>query len=190
MKSDLNSLLVCLYLCGRVMFMSNNPIIRAFYSEDTDAVTAIYRHHLLTGTATFEEWPPNTNEMLHRLSGLTKTGFPVLVACTSDYEVTGFAYAGPYKARSAYRFTVEDSIYVGPNHRRKGIGRALLMQLISECRQREYKQILAVIGDSDNQGSIGLHRACGFAHVGTANNLGFKFSRWLDVVFMQLSLEV
>ena len=141
--------------------MSNNLIIRAFYSEDTDVVTAIYRHHVLTGTATFEERPPNTDEMLRRLSGLTKTGFPVLVACTSDDEVTGFAYAGPYKARSAYRFTVEDSIYVGPDHRRKGIGLALLMQLISECRQREYKQLLAVIGDPDNQGSIGLHRAWG-----------------------------
>ena len=170
--------------------MNNNMKIRAFFSEDTDAVTAIYRHHVLTGTATFEEQPPNTEEMFCRLSGLTKTGFPVLVACTSDDEVTGFAYAGPYKARSAYRFTVEDSIYVGPDHKRKGIGRALLMQLISECRQREFKQILAVIGDSNNQGSIGLHRACGFVHVGTANNLGFKFSRWLDVVFMQLSLEV
>ena len=168
--------------------MSNNLIIRAFYSEDTDAVTGIYRHHVLKGTATFEEQPPNTEEMLRRLSGLTKTGFPVLVACTSDNEITGFAYAGPYKARSAYRFTVEDSIYVGPDHKRKGIGQALLMQLISECRQRGYKQILAVIGDSDNRGSIGLHRACGFVHVGTADNLGFKFSRWLDVVFMQLSL--
>ena len=170
--------------------MSNDMIIRAFFSKDTDAVTAIYRHHVLTGTATFEEQPPNKDEMLQRLSGLTKTGFPVLVACKSDGEVTGYAYASPYKARSAYRFTVEDSIYVGPEHKRKGIGRALLMQLISECEQRGHKQILAVIGDSDNWGSIGLHRACGFVHVGTANNLGFKFSRWLDVVFMQLSLEV
>ena len=104
--------------------------------------------------------------------------------------MTGFAHAGPYKARSAYRFTLEDSTYVGSDGKHKRIGRALLMQLILKCRRREYKQILAVIGDFDNQGSIGLRRACGFVHVGTANNLGFKFSRWLDVVFMQLSLEV
>ena len=127
--------------------MNNNLIIRAFYSEDTDAVTAIYRHHVLTGTATFEEQPPNTEEMFRRLSGLSKTGFPVLVACTSDDTVSGFAYAGPYKARSAYRYTVENSIYVNPERIREGIGRALLLRLISECRQREYKQILAVIGD-------------------------------------------
>ena len=117
--------------------MNNNLIIRAFYSEDTDAVTAIYRHHVLTGTATFEEQPPNTEKMLLRLSGLTKAGFPVLVACTSDDEVTGFAYAGPYKARSAYRFTVEDSIYVGPDHRRKGIGRALLCLLYTSPSPRD-----------------------------------------------------
>ena len=168
--------------------MSNNVIIRAFSPEDADAVTAIYRHHVLTGTATFEEQPPHREEMLNRLSRLTLKRFPVLVACTSNDEVIGYAYAGPYKARSAYRYTVEDSIYVAPGNMRKGIGQALLMQLISECRTREYKQILAVIGDSDNQGSISLHRTCGFVHVGTADNLGFKFDRWLDVVFMQLSL--
>ena len=169
--------------------MSNDVIIRAFSVGDADAVTGIYRHHVLTGTATFEEQAPTTEEMLRRLSGLTTTGFPVLVACTPDDTVSGFAYAGPYKARSAYRYTVENSIYVNPERIREGIGRALLLRLISECRQREYKQILAVIGDSENKSSIGLHCACGFVHVGTADNLGFKFSRWLDVVFMQFSLE-
>ena len=116
------------------------------------------------------------------------TGFPVLVACTGSDEVVGYAYAGPYKTRSAYRFTVEDSIYIHREHLRKGIGQALLSALIDHCKARDYKQVLAVIGDSDNQGSIGLHRSCGFVSVGTARDLGFKFGRWLDVVYMQLSL--
>jgi len=122
--------------------------------------------------------------MLRRLASLTNTGFPVPFVLTSDDEVTGYAYAGPYKVRSAYLFTVKDSIYICPDHKRKGIDRALLMHVILECREREYRQILVVVGDSDNQGSIGLHRTCGFVHLGTADNLGFKFDRWLDVVIM------
>ena len=137
-----------------------------------------------TSTATFEVQTSNTEDMLRRLVSLTNTGFPVLVVCTSDDEVTGYAYAGLYKVRLAYLFTVNDPIYICPNHKRKGIDRPLLMHVISECRKREYRQILVVVGDSDNQDSIGLHCTCGFVHVGTADNLGFKFDRWLDVVIM------
>jgi len=168
--------------------MTSSFHIRPFTAEDAGVAASIYSHHVLTGTATFEEVPPNADEMRRRLSELTGAGFPVLVACTPAGEVVGYAYAGPYKTRSAYRFTVEDSIYIHRDHLRKGIGQALLPALIAECRAREYKQVLAVIGDSDNAGSIGLHRSCGFAAVGTARNLGFKFGRWLDVVYMQLSL--
>lgn len=163
-------------------------MIRPFAEADIAAIAAIYSHHVLTGTATFEEVPPDVDEMRSRLCDLTDSGFPVLVACSPSDEVVGYAYAGPYKTRSAYRFTVEDSIYIHHDHLRRGAGRALLSALIDKCKDRDYKQVLAVIGDSDNQGSIGLHRSCGFVPVGTARNLGFKFGRWLDVVYMQRSL--
>ena len=168
--------------------MTEAFMIRPFAEPDIPAIAAIYSHHVLTGTATFEEVPPDVDEMGSRLSGLMDAGLPVLVACTGSDEVVGYAYAGPYKTRSAYRFTVEDSIYIHHEHLRKGIGKVLLSALIDSCKARDYKQVLAVIGDSDNQGSIGLHRSCGFVPVGTARDLGFKFGRWLDVVYMQLSL--
>ena len=168
--------------------MTQAILIRPCTEPDLAAIAAIYSHHVLTGTATFEEMPPDTEEMRSRLSGLINSGFPVLVACGPSDEVIGYAYAGPYKTRSAYRFTVEDSIYVHRDHLRKGVGKVLLSALIESCKARRYKQVLAVIGDSDNQGSIGLHRSCGFVSVGTARDLGFKFGRWLDVVYMQLSL--
>jgi len=168
--------------------MTQAILIRPCTEPDLAAIAAIYSHHVLRGTATFEEVPPDTEEMRSRLFGLINSGFPVLVACGPSDEVIGYAYAGPYKTRSAYRFTVEDSIYVHRDHLRKGVGKVLLSALIESCKARRYKQILAVIGDSDNQGSIGLHRSCGFVSVGTARDLGFKFGRWLDVVYMQLSL--
>ena len=169
--------------------MTEAFMIRPFAEPDIPAIAAIYSHHVLTGTATFEEVPPDVDEMGSRLSGLMDAGFPVLVACTGSDEVVGYACAGPYKTRSAYRFTVEDSIYIHHEHLRKGAGQALLSTLIDHCKAHDYKQVLAVIGDSDNQGSIGLHQSCGFVSVGTARDLGFKFGRWLDVVYMQLSLQ-
>lgn len=181
--------LVRLILFCTVQGMTPSVHIRAFTADDVPAIASIYSHHVLTGTATFEEIPPDEGEMATRLSGLVKAGFPVLVACGTAGEVVGYAYAGPYKTRSAYRFTVEDSIYIHKDHYRAGIGRALLSALISACSDRGYKQVLAMIGDSDNQGSIGLHRSCGFVSVGNARNLGFKFGRWLDVVYMQLSIQ-
>ena len=156
-------------------------------ADELDAITAIYSHHVRHGRASFETEPPSAEEMRGRLCTLLDTGYPVLVAIINEV-VVGYAYAGPYKTRSAYRFTVEDSIYIHHEHLRKGIGKALLSALIDSCKARDYKQVLAVIGDSDNQGSIGLHRSCGFVPVGTARDLGFKFGRWLDVVNMQLSL--
>ena len=181
--------LVWLALFCRLLPMNNTVHIRPFEAHDAAAVAAIYSHHVLTGTATFEEVPPDEGEMAARLSGLVGEGFPVLVACSPSDEVIGYAYAGPYKTRSAYRFTVEDSIYIHKDYHRRGIGKALLSALIPACVSRGYKQVLAVIGDSENHGSIGLHRSCGFVPVGTARYLGFKFGRWLDVVYMQLSIQ-
>ena len=172
----------------RLQDMTQIIQIRPFAGSDAAAVAAVYSHHVLTGTATFEEVTPDKAEMAARLSSLQDAGFPVLVACLAG-ELVGYAYAGPYKTRSAYRFTVEDSIYIHQDHHRKGIGKALLSALISACSDKGYKQLLAVIGDSDNHGSIGLHRSCGFTSVGVARKLGFKFGRWLDVVYMQLSLH-
>jgi len=162
--------------------------IRAFAPDDAEAAARIYGHYILNGTATFEETPPSPAAMLERFTALTEAGFPVLVACGEDDQVLGYAYAGPYNARSAYRFTVENSIYLDHEHQHKGIGRALLLALITACRDKGYQQIMAVIGDSNNEGSIHLHRSCGFAPIGTAQKLGFKFNQWLDVVYMQFTL--
>lgn len=153
------------------------------------AVTAIYAHHVLHGRASFEEVPPIADEMAQRFATLAAQDYPILVALGDEGNVLGYAYAGPHKLRSAYRFTVEDSIYVAPEALGKGIGRALLMALISSCEESGYKQMLAVIGDSENAASIGLHAACGFTHFGTATKVGFKFGQWLDVVYMQRALS-
>ena len=162
--------------------------IRAFAPDDAEAVARIYGHYVLNGTATFEETPPTPAVMGERFTALSEAGYPVLVACGADDAVLGYAYAGPYNTRSAYRFTVENSIYLDHQHHRKGIGRALLMALITACRAKGYQQMMAVIGDSNNSGSIHLHRSCGFTPIDTAQKLGFKYDQWLDVVYMQYKL--
>lgn len=167
--------------------MQDDVIIREFATGDLVQITEIYGHAVLTGTATFEEQAPSVDEMHARLSALGARGFPVLVAA-ADARVLGYAYAGPYGVRSAYRFTVEDSIYIAEASRGQGVGRKLMMALIDACHARDYAQMIAVIGDSGNGASIGLHKSCGFATIGTARNIGFKFNRWLDVVYMQRSL--
>jgi phosphinothricin acetyltransferase len=151
------------------------------------AIQAIYSHHVLTGTASFEEVPPELAEMQRRHASLTDQGFPYFVA-EVEGGVIGYAYAGAYHARSAYRFTCEDSVYVAASAQRRGAGLALLGALIPACEARGLKRMLALIGDSDNHGSIGLHARCGFAHVGVLSQVGFKHGRWLDVVLMQRSL--
>ena len=165
----------------------STPEIRPATEADLASVTGIYDHAVRFGTATFELVPPDLNEMTQRFRALTDGGFPYLVA-ELDGLVIGYAYAGADRARPAYRFTVENSIYLQPATHRRGIGGLLLRRLIGECEARGHRQMIAVIGDSANAGSIGVHRACGFQMIGTHPNVGLKFGRWLDIVMMQLAL--
>jgi L-amino acid N-acyltransferase YncA len=176
-------------------------VVRDARDEDIAALAALYGHHVLHGVATFEVEPPDEAEMGRRLHDLTGRGFPWLVAesVTSGAggsgsamkgtpRLLGFAYAGPYRSRVAWRYTVEDSIYVHPDATGRGVGRLLLQRLLEICVQRGYRQMVAVIGDSANAASIKLHAACGFEHVGTLRNVGIKFGRWVDSVLMQCAL--
>jgi phosphinothricin acetyltransferase len=161
--------------------------IREATAADILAITAIYTDAVRFGTASFEVDPPDTAEMGERFAVLAAGGFPYLVAAT-DAGIAGYAYAGPYRTRVAYRNTVEDSVYLGPQFHRRGIGRALLDRLVSESEARGYRQMVAVIGDSAQAGSIALHRAAGFRMVGTLAAVGHKFGRWIDTVLMQRAL--
>ena len=161
--------------------------IRPATEADLPFVTKIYAHAVLHGTATFELTPPDLAEMTRRYRVLMDGAFPYLVAVL-DGIVVGYAYAGAYRPRPAYRFTVENSIYLDPAIHRRGIGMKLMRRLIDDCETRRYRQMIAVIGDSANAGSIGLHSACGFQIIGTHPNVGLKFGRWLDTVMMQLAL--
>jgi phosphinothricin acetyltransferase len=165
----------------------SSPEIRSATAADLPFITEIYEHAVRHGTATFELIPPDLAEMTRRFRALTDGGFPYLVA-EVDRDVIGYAYAGPYRPRPAYRFTVENSIYLKPAIHRRGIGLQLMQRLLSECEARGYRQMIAVIGDSANAGSIGVHVKCGFQMIGTHPNVGLKFGRWLDTVMMQLSL--
>ena len=163
------------------------PEIRSATEADLPAITEIYAQAVLHGTATFELIPPDLPEMTRRYRALMEGGFPYFVA-DLDGDVAGYAYAGPYRPRPAYRFTVENSIYLKPAIHRRGIGLKLMQRLLSECETRGYRQMIAVIGDSANAGSIGVHAKCGFQMIGTHPNVGLKFGRWLDTVMMQLAL--
>jgi len=161
--------------------------IRPALEPDLPVITEIYEHAVRHGTATFELVPPDLAEMTRRYRALIDAGFPYFVA-TIEGDVVGYAYAGAYRPRPAYRFTVENSIYLKPSSHRRGIGLQLLQRLIVECEARSYRQMIAVIGDSANAGSIGVHTKTGFQMIGTHANVGFKFGRWLDTVMMQRSL--
>jgi phosphinothricin acetyltransferase len=162
--------------------------IRPATLEDADAIQAIYAHHVKTGTGTFELDPPDLAEIQARMTKIALRGSPWLVACGEDGGVIGYAYAGPFRERPAYDCTVEDSIYLAPEAIGYGVGRALLAELIARCTEAGYTQMLAVIGDSANLASIGLHRAMGFEDVGVLRDVGHKFGRYLDVVILQKSL--
>ncbi len=166
---------------------SGSLLVRPCRAADLPAVQAIYAHHVLNGVGTFEETPPDLAEMTTRHAAVVDTGFPYLVAADSQ-GIAGFAYAARYRARSAYRYTAEDSIYVAPDRGRRGVGRALLVDLIERCTAMGCRQMIAVVGGSENTGSIALHRALGFEHVGKLGNAGFKFGRWRDSVLMQRPL--
>ena len=161
--------------------------IRPTVAADLPFITAIYDHAVRFGTATFELIPPDLAEMTRRFDALMDGGFPYLVAALEG-RVVGYAYAGAYRPRPAYRFTVENSVYLEPAIQRRGIGLQLLQRLIAESESRGYRQMIAVIGDSANAGSIGVHSRCGFQMLGTHPNVGFKFGRWLDTVMMQRPL--
>jgi L-amino acid N-acyltransferase YncA len=161
--------------------------IRPSRDGDVNAITAIYSYHVLHGTASFEEVPPEPHEMVQRRRDVIARGLPHLVAERSG-RVLGFCYAGRYHTRSGYRFTVEDTIYVDAAEVGRGIGRALLATLLERCTEQGYRQMVAVIGGSDNWPSIRLHEALGFARIGVLGTIGFKFDRWVDIVLMQRPL--
>jgi phosphinothricin acetyltransferase len=163
------------------------PAVRDAIDADLPAIQAIYGHFVLTGLASFELVPPDAAEMARRRDAVRALGLPYLVA-EDQGRVLGYAYAGPYRARPAYRHTVEDSVYVAPDAGRRGAGRRLLAALIARCEAAGYRQIVAVIGDSANTPSIALHRALGFEVAGTLRSVGFKFGRWVDSVLMQRPL--
>ncbi len=161
--------------------------IRTAEPRDIAAITRIYAHAVEHGTASFELEAPDQAEITRRYKTLREGRFPFIVADV-DGAVAGYAYAGPYRPRPAYRFTVEDSIYIDPTMQRRGIGRALLQRLLTEAEAEGFRQMVAVIGDSGQTASIELHKALGFRMVGTFEAVGYKFGRWLDSVMMQKPL--
>lgn len=164
-----------------------SPRLRDAVSDDIAQIHAIYAHHVLHGAASFEEVPPDQAEIAARFRALKEKNMPYLAAVAGG-RLLGYAYAGPYRPRSAYRFTVEDSIYLAPDAAGRGIGRLLLAELVTRCTAMGMRQMIAVIGDSANAASIGLHRTLGFTHIGTFPAVGFKFGRWIDSVLMQRPL--
>jgi phosphinothricin acetyltransferase len=163
--------------------------IRPAQPADLPAITAIYRDAVLHGTATYEIDPPDLAEMTRRFHGITSDGFPYTVA-EIDGVVCGYAYASYFRTRPAYWWSVEDSIYISPEAKGKGVGRALLQRLITDCTALGFRQLIAVIGDGhDGSASVRLHTSCGFRHSGTIQGSGFKHGRWLDTVLMQLDMN-
>ncbi|HEY7945868.1 MAG: GNAT family N-acetyltransferase [Burkholderiales bacterium] len=164
--------------------------VRAATAGDLAAITALYSHHVEHGTASFELAAPDGEEMRRRWREVVEGGLPYLVATLSPDAgtVAGYAYASPYRARPAYRFTLEDSVYVAPSCAGRGAGRALLAAVIAACEPLGYRQMVAVIGGSDNAASIGLHTALGFERAGCLTAVGRKFDRWVDTVLMQRAL--
>jgi len=161
--------------------------IRDACENDCSAIHAIYSEHVLHGLASWEEIPPEITEISKRMEDLIKAGYPYRVIKLNG-KVTGFAYASSYRPRTAYRHTVENSIYIASSYIRMGLGSALLIDLIQQCTNRGYRQMVAVIGDSENVPSIEFHAAHGFVHCGTLRSLGFKHGKWLNQILMQLSL--
>lgn len=161
--------------------------IRPSLETDIAAITAIYTHHVLTGTGTFEITPPEESDMLARRADVLSKGLPYLVL-EDESGILGFAYCNWFKPRPAYRFSAEDSIYLDARAHGKGLGRLLLQELMAQAERVGVRKLIAVIGDSANLGSIGVHTACGFTHVGVLTDCGWKFERWLDVVLMERSL--
>jgi len=165
------------------------PVVRDATPADMHAVQAIYSHHVLHGRATFEEMPPTVDELLSRRSAVLAAGLPYLVA-EIDGAVAGYCYATPYRPRPAYRHTIEDSVYVAHDRAGRGIGGALLRALIERCERGPWRQMLAIVGNSGNAGSLALHTAVGFQRIGVLRSVGFKLGRWTDTVLMQRALGI
>jgi len=165
------------------------PLIRPSRDEDLPALTAIYGHHVLHSTGTFETEPPSVADMTARRADVLSKGLPYLVA-EEDGRIAGFAYGNWFKPRPAYRYSVEDSIYLAPDQHRKGLGRALLTELLARCEAAGIRKMMAIIGDSANAGSVGVHLALGFTQVGIVESCGWKFGAWRDIVIMQKTLGV
>ena len=163
-------------------------IVRAARDADVAAIAAIYGHHVLNSTGTFEETPPSEAETAARIAAVRALRLPYLVAEGDDGQVAGFAYASAFRPRPAYRYTAEDSVYIRPDQMGRGVGKALVAEVIAACEALGVRQMIAVIGDSANAGSIGLHRSLGFVDAGVGRAFGFKFGRWIDVVWMQKTL--
>ncbi|MGE0423031.1 MAG: N-acetyltransferase family protein [Reyranellaceae bacterium] len=167
--------------------MSPLPTVRDSRDDDLPTITAIYGHHVRYGLASFEEQAPALEEMAKRRAGYLAAGYPYIVA-EAEGRVLGYAYVSAYRPRPAYRYSVENSIYIDQEARRGGIGSALLPALIERCTALRYRQMIAVIGDSANTASVGLHAKFGFREIGTIRSVGFKFGRWVDSVLMQRAL--
>jgi phosphinothricin acetyltransferase len=163
------------------------PRIRAAEADDLPAIQQIYAYHVLHGTASWELEPPDLAEMRRRWETLVAGGYPYFVM-EQGRKLLGYAYAGPYRPRPAYRYTVEDTIYLRQDQTGRGLAAPLLQQLIDACEEAGKRQMVAVIGDSANRASIAFHRRMGFAEVGTVRNIGWKFGRWLDQILMQRPL--
>ena len=166
---------------------SAKAVIRTAAMDDLPQIQAIYAHYVTAGAATFEIDPPDLAEMTRRFETLTGGGYPYIVA-EVDGAVGGYAYAGPYRTRQAYRYTVEDSVYVSPDHVGLGLGRRLLEEIIRRCTEAGFRQMMAVISDDRNAASLHLHARCGFEHVGVLKNVGYKMGRWINRTVMQRPL--
>lgn len=166
-------------------------LVRPCYDQDVDQCRVIYHHHVMTGTGTFDIDPPDPQAFHAKWSKISANGWPFLVACAPHQfsRVLGFAYAQPFRERRAYAQTFEDSIYIAPFMQGRGIGRVLLQSLIDDLAMIDVRQVIAVIGDADNAGSIALHEQAGFWQAGRLHAVGHKFGRWLDVVLMQRQID-
>jgi len=166
--------------------------LRHATAADFEAICEIYGHHVLHGLASFEETPPDVDEMRRRWGVITDAGLSYIVALDdASSKVLGYAYAGPYRARPAYRHSVENSVYVAPDLHRRGVGGALMQRIISDCEALGWvRQMIAIIGNSANAASVGLHERHGFRHVGTLQSVGFKHGGWVDTVMMQRAIGV
>ena len=165
----------------------NDLVVRPAVAGDMAAVQAIYAHHVRHGLASFEDDPPDLGVITRRWRDVVDRGLPYVVAEQAG-ELLGYAYAGPYRTRPAYRFTLENSVYVRDGLQQRGVGYAVMRVVLAECEARGYRQVIAVIGDSANEGSIRLHERLGFTRAGTLAGVGFKFGRWVDSVLMQRAL--